>query len=87
MLLNLFSVLVDGSSYGGDDGSASSRGSENRFPQGVLASFPWEGWWQEDPYMVSEPSAIRTLPHGTESAPRNGRLFGIKIRPAPPARP
>lgn len=48
MLLNHFSVLVDGAGYGGD-GSASSRGPKGTgFPQGVLASFPWEGWWQEE---------------------------------------
>lgn len=49
MLLNLVSVLVDGAGYG-SDGSALSHDPEDAgFPQGVLASFPWEGWWQEEP--------------------------------------
>ena len=43
MLLNLFSVLVDGAGYGGDGSKVAG------FPQGVLVSFAWEGWWQDEP--------------------------------------
>ncbi|MFF2317851.1 hypothetical protein ACFVTE_16455 [Arthrobacter sp. NPDC058097] len=49
MLLNLISVLVDAVGYGGDGSAWSHDPEEARFPQGLLASFPWEGWWQEDP--------------------------------------
>lgn len=48
MLLNLLSVLVDGAGYGGD-------GPKGGFPQGVLVSFAWEGWWQDEPDDGSTP--------------------------------
>lgn len=43
VLLNFFSGLVDGAGYGGDGPK------EAGFPQGVLVSFAWEGWWQDQP--------------------------------------
>lgn len=55
MLLNLFSVLVDGAGYGGDGNASSDDPKEAGFPQGVLASFAWEGWWQEEPDKVPAP--------------------------------
>ncbi|KRE54104.1 hypothetical protein ASG92_24795 [Arthrobacter sp. Soil736] len=67
MLLNLFSVLVDGAGYGGDGNASSHDPKEAGFPQGVLASFAWEGWWQEEPDKVAAPAASRALPHGTEN--------------------
>jgi len=55
MLPNLFSVLVDGAGYGGDGNPSSDDPKEAGFPQGVLASFAWEGWWQEEPDKVPAP--------------------------------
>jgi hypothetical protein len=49
MLHNLFWVLVDGAGYGGNDRASSHDPNKDGFPQGVQASFPWEGWWQEEP--------------------------------------
>lgn len=43
MLLNFSSVLVDGAGRG-DEGPKGAG-----FPQGVLVSFAWEGWWQDEP--------------------------------------
>lgn len=48
LLLHRISVLVDGAGYGGDL-SAQDSPMETGFPQGVLASFPWEGWWHDEP--------------------------------------
>jgi hypothetical protein len=48
LLLHRISVLVDGAAYGGGV-SAQNSPIESGFPQGVLASFPWEGWWQDEP--------------------------------------
>ena len=47
MLLTLFTALIDGTGFGSDR-SAFQNPNEAKFPQGVLASFPWEGWWQEE---------------------------------------
>jgi hypothetical protein len=47
MLLTLFAALIDGVGYGSDL-RAFHDPQEARFPQGVLDSFPWEGWWQEE---------------------------------------
>ena len=48
MLLRRISILVEGAGY---SGGLSARDSplEPGFPQGVLASFPWEGRWHDDP--------------------------------------
>lgn len=46
MLLTLFAALIDGTGFR-DDRSA-FHDPEAKFPHGVLASFPWEGWWQEE---------------------------------------
>lgn len=48
LLLHRISVLVDGAGYGGDL-SAQDSPMETGFPQGVLTSFPWEGWWHDEP--------------------------------------
>jgi hypothetical protein len=48
LLLHRISVLVDGAGYG-DDRSAYDSPTGTGFPQGVLASFPWEGWWHDAP--------------------------------------
>lgn len=55
MLLNLLSALVDGAGYGNGRGSSHTSNKETGFPRGVLSSYAWEGWWQEEPVMVSTP--------------------------------
>jgi len=85
MLLNYFWALVDGAGYGAGDTSASSRGPGGPFPQGVLTSFPWEGWWQEDPDMVPQSGTLRALPHGTAGA--NQRAALREQNPASPVCP
>lgn len=52
-MLNLMSALVDGAGFG-SDGRSSPDPTTARFPQGVLASFPWEGWWEEEPGSASD---------------------------------
>lgn len=47
MLLTLLAALIDGAGYASDL-SAFHNPQEERFPQGELASFPWEGLWQEE---------------------------------------
>lgn len=52
--LHHISVLVDGAGYSGDQ-SALDGAKEAGFPQGILASFAWEGWWHDEPDEGSVP--------------------------------
>ena len=52
MLLNLLSALFNGAEYGGDTGPFNAQ-EDSGFPTGVLASYAWEGWWQEEAVKVS----------------------------------
>ena len=54
MPLHHISVLVDGAGYSGDQ-SALDGPKEAGFPQGILASFAWEGWWHHEPDEGSVP--------------------------------
>lgn len=56
MLLNLLSAsLLDGAGCGDDAGPFNTQEEDAGFPRGVLASYAWEGWWQEEPVKVSTP--------------------------------
>lgn len=52
MLINLLSALFNGAEYGGDTGPFNAQ-EDSGFPTGVLASYAWEGWWQEEAVKVS----------------------------------